>query len=172
MVQQAVNRKACQADIRIEDDQAAGTIQSPPSLPKKRRGRLQMVKHVEQNQMRKTRGREREFVAIAHQIKPGVWKEVRANGGRIVRLEIANAGSDLQHGAGNRGVDQLYDPVIKPRVDRLEQRLRLPELQVFLNFSLMLVEFLQAKNFKRRAANQTIRSNNQPCFQREILVSP
>ena len=87
-------------------------------------------------------------------------------------LQVADPGAHFQDGARYAWVDQPDNASVKSGVDLLQQRFAPPEAQILLDLSLMLIEFLQAKNFRRRAANQTIRSNNHPCFQREILVSP
>ena len=89
-----------------------------------------------------------------------------------MRLEIADARTDLDDATRNGGVDLTNDTSIESRVNLLQQRLVAPEPEVFLDLGLMLFQRGHAKNFNRIAAKRTIRSNSQPCFQREMLVSP
>ena len=131
-----------------------------------------MVEHIKENQVRYARLAKGKLIAIADQIEPGVGKQIRADGSGKVALEIANARTDLQNCAGNLRIDEGDDAFVKAGVDLLEQRLGIPGTEVLLDLLLVLIQIDHAKNLSRRAANQTMRISNQPCFQREMLVSP
>ena len=86
--------------------------------------------------------------------------------GTAVAYGLAQAGKNITV------LDEGDDAFVKAGVDLLEQRLGIPGTEVLLDLLLVLIQIDHAKNLSRRAANQTMRISNQPCFQREMLVSP
>lgn len=172
VVQQSVNREARHAHIGIENDEPSRGRQRPARFFKECSWRLKVMKYIEQDQVGKRTLLEGKFVAVTYKVEPRIGKEVRTNGALEVGFEIPNARADFQDLARNSGINQLNDAAIETSVDLLKEWFALPKLQILLNFGLMLVNLHQAKNLSRRAANQTIRNNSQPCFQREMLVSP
>ena len=54
-----------------------------------------MMENIEQNQVGKAAGAERQFIAVTDQIEPGVGKKVGADCLGQGRLQVADAGTDL-----------------------------------------------------------------------------
>jgi len=74
MVQQSVDGHARQTDIGFEQDQPPRWRQHAPGLAQKGIRRAQVVEHVKEHQVRQAALAEGQFIAIAHQVQPGVWE--------------------------------------------------------------------------------------------------
>src|SRR2546427_8278494 len=146
--------------------------QVAPRLLKERPRGAEVREDIEQRQMRDALVSKREFVAVTDQIEPRVRKEVGANRAGQAPFQIADAGADFHDLSGPPRVDQPENPFVKVRVDFPQQRFGLPGAQVSLNLRLVLLQRRHATNLRRRAAKKTMRSNSQPCCQREMLVCP
>src|SRR5437773_1545603 len=99
-----------------------------------------MMKHVEQNQMRKAAAAERQFVTVTYDIKPGIGKEVSADGARQMSFQVADTGADFDDAPRDVGVQKRDDSFVEAGVDAAQQRLVLPGLEVALDFRLVLGE--------------------------------
>ena len=122
-----------------------------------------MMKDIEQHQVREAARPEGQFIAVAGQVQPRVREQVGGKRIRQVRLEIADAGADLDDAPRDGGVNEGQDAPIEARIDLFEQRLGLPGAQVALDLGLVLRERRRhGMNFSRRAANNTMRNSSQP----------
>src|SRR5688572_7286680 len=111
------------------------------------------MEHIEQDQVRDGAVAKGQMIGVADEVEPWIRKEVRRDGFGKVLLEVADAGANFDHIAGNLWVDEGENSLVKPIVNILQKRFSLPCGEVSLNLDVMLVEWVHAKNFKRRAAN-------------------
>src|SRR6266568_556890 len=172
VMQQTIDRVTGPTDVWLEQNHAARGAQDAPRLLQKRPRGAEVMEDIEQNQMRDAPVNKRQFIAVTDQIQPRVREQVRADRAGQVRFQIADAGADFDDLSRLLRVDQPENPFVKVRIDFPQQRLGLPGAQVFLNLRLVLLRRRHARNLKRRAAKRTMRSNSQPCCQREMLVCP
>src|SRR2546426_9852147 len=100
-----------------------------------------MMKHVEQNQMRKAAVDEWQLVTVANHIEPGIGKQVGADGARQMSFQVADTGADFDDAPVQAaGVEARHDSFVKASVEASEQRFVLPGLEVALDFRLGLGE--------------------------------
>src|SRR6185295_4346398 len=123
--------------------------------------------------MRNRSGLKWKFVAVADHVQPGIGEKIGTDRLRQMRFEISHARTDFHNPPGRGWVNQGHDSLVKPGVDPAQQWLALPDLEVALDFGLVLRKRRgHGMNFNRVAANITMRNNSQPCRQRWMLVSP
>src|SRR2546423_14224267 len=116
-----------------------------------------MMKDIKQDQMGNGVVGKWQIVTVADEIEPRIRKQVRANRRGKMLLEVADAGADLDDQPRNIPIQLGNNAAIKIRVNILKERLVAPAPQVRLNLGLVLGQWNHEKNFKRRAANQTMR---------------
>src|SRR5688572_15728759 len=139
-MEQPVNRITDRTDVRLEENDAAVPCEDASGLAKKRPRRSQMMKDVEQNQMRNAACLQRQFISVANEVQPGIREEVGGDGLWQAALEISNARSGLDHRACYGMIHQGNDPLVESVVSVPQQRLGIPQAEVALDFDLVLGE--------------------------------
>ena len=140
MVQQTVDREAEPTDVRLEQDQPAALCEHAAGLVQKDSRGAQVMKDVEQDQVRKAAADKWQFVPVTDQIEPGIREKVGADRQRQVRLQVADPGTDFNDAPGQAGVEQRQDALVKARINGAQQWFVLPGLEVALDFCLVLDE--------------------------------
>src|SRR5207249_8000132 len=79
MVQQTVDREAEPTDVRLEQDQPAALCEHAAGLVQKDSRGAQVMKDVEQDQVRKAAADKWQFVPVTDQIEPGIREKVGAD---------------------------------------------------------------------------------------------
>jgi len=72
VVKPAIEENTGPADERLEEDQPSAIDEHAPGLAQERIGGAQVMKHVEQDQMRDAVCPERQLVTIADDIQPAI----------------------------------------------------------------------------------------------------
>ena len=110
----AVNDPSQCADTGFEEDNTSVGFEHTTKLVKCRLGVFQMVKHIEEDQVRDALVRKAHPVSVLHLVDPRIGEHVRADALRDMLLEVANPRA------------QLYDqPLLRTIHLRTNQRVKI-----------------------------------------------
>ena len=119
LVKGAVNDPSQCADTGFEEDNTSVGFEHTTKLVKCRLGVFQMVKHIEEDQVRDTLVRKAHPVGVLHLVDPRIGEHIRADALRNMLLEIANPRAQLYNQPLLRTIHLRTNQRVKIIVDGL-----------------------------------------------------
>ena len=119
LVKSAVNDPSQCADTGLEEDDTSVGFEHTTKLVKCRLGVFQMVKHIEEDQVRDALVRKAHPVGVLHLVDPRIGEHVRADALRNMLLEVANPRAQLYNQPLLRTIHLRTNQRVKIIVDGL-----------------------------------------------------
>ena len=140
LVKGAVNDPSQCANAGFEENDTSSRLEHAAKFAKRRLWVFQMVKHVEEYQVRDTLVSKAQSVSILYLVDPWIGKHVSADTLWDMLLKVANSRSQLHDQPLLRAIYLCADQRIEIIVDGLQYRLILPIRQVLVNLFVMAIE--------------------------------
>ncbi len=164
VMQQPVEHRAAPGNRRLHQDRAAAWSQHALRLAKERRWKLQMMQHVDHDNVCGARRGERQLLRVGDGVEPGRELDVSRDHVAEAVLKIADAAADLDRCARHTGRGNAIVEVV---VNGAQNRFARPYCAIVLQ-RIGAAFFADHGALIRRNANHSMRSNNSPWLNREI----
>src|SRR6266481_5242855 len=166
-MKEPVERGAAPGDRRLDHEHAPARPQHPRRLAEEDQRKLEMMQHVDHDDVGGAGVRERKPLGIRDAVEPRRGLNVGRHHVGQPALEVADAAADFDGAAASAGGG---DAVVEILVDEAQDRLAVPYAAVVRE--LTGCRALHHIALMRMNANNTMRSSMKPWRKREIWVSP
>ena len=123
MVEQSIKQATAPRDCRLGHHQAAASGKHALGLLQEQERKLNVVQHVDHDNIGDRSGRKRKLLRIGHQIEPGRTLDIGGDDVGKARLELANSTPDFERRPANAG---RCDAIVNVTVDPAQKRLLIP----------------------------------------------
>src|SRR6185436_21010592 len=139
-MKRSVDHSTGKAQVRLEQDQPAARAEHATALSQCRARIAQVMKHVEQDQVRALAILEAQGVGVFDLVDPRIRKEVGANAAWNDFANVADSGTELDDLSAHGWIDVLRDALVELAIRAPQYRLAVPVLQVAFDLDIMLID--------------------------------